>query len=598
MNAVSTAPGRILVVDDDQAICLVVSEALRRAGHEVKTAGTIADRASLLGAFRPDILITDVKLPDGDGLDDVQAIIGRWPDMRVIILSAQNTLNTAVRATEQGAFEYLPKPFDEWGGRGEHGRGRQPDHRRHAPGGALCGDAGNLPHHRARADATDLTILILGESGTGKELVARALHAYGKRRNGPFIAVNMAAIPRELIESELFGHEKGAFTGASETRSRQVRAGRRRHAVPRRDRRHAARGADAPAARAAAGEYTTVGGRTPIKVNVRIVAATNKDLQAAQIAAGPLPRGSLLPPQRRADPSFRPCARGGMTSCCWRARSCGRRRGCRARHSSPRVLLSLYSCGAVAEAGMPCAKTRCARTSTSEIAASSALCSLQLATARTTCWRASCRTDQGGEPADFYVGAELFAVSVMLGTAAMTYMSLSRQDNSSALLSPPVVALLLIANLVPAIALLVLLGRRVAMRRAARSAIGGDGQLHVRLVAIFSLIAAIPMLMVVLFASLLFQYGVQFWFSDSARAMLQNAGNFARGYYEQNLREVGDETLTMASDVRDYLNQSKISSPDFAEGYIYQVVTRKMNRSADHRDRPGRHRPHRCHGGS
>lgn len=180
----------------------------------------------------------------------------------------------------------------------------------------------------------------------------------------------------------------------------------------------------------------------------------------------------------------------------------------------------------------------------------------------------------------FYIGAEIIAVTVMLITALVTYVSLAGQDHGSALLSPPVVALLLIANLVPAITLLVLLGRRVAMRRAARSAIGSDGQLHVRLVAIFSLIASIPMLMVVLFASLLFQYGVQFWFSDSARAMLQNAGNFARGYYEQNLREVGDETLTMASDLRDYLNQSRISSPAFAEGYIYQVVTRKLNRSA------------------
>ncbi|MGD9812076.1 MAG: ATP-binding protein, partial [Sphingobium sp.] len=158
--------------------------------------------------------------------------------------------------------------------------------------------------------------------------------------------------------------------------------------------------------------------------------------------------------------------------------------------------------------------------------------------------------------------------------------ALSGQDDSTALLSPPLVALILVANLVPAIALLVLLGRRVAVRRAARSAIGSDGQLHVRLVAIFSLVAAIPMLLVVIFASLLFQYGVQFWFSDSARAMLQNAGTFARGYYEQNLREVGDETLTMASDLRDYLAQSKVSSPEFAEGYIYQVVTRKLNRSA------------------
>lgn len=180
----------------------------------------------------------------------------------------------------------------------------------------------------------------------------------------------------------------------------------------------------------------------------------------------------------------------------------------------------------------------------------------------------------------FFAGAEAGAVMLLLVTSSATYLALSSQDDSTALLSPPVVALLLVANLVPAIALLVLLGRRVAMRRAARSVIGSDGQLHVRLVAIFSLIASIPMLLVVIFASLLFQYGVQFWFSDSARAMLQNAGTFARGYYEQNLREVGDETLTMASDLRDYLTQSKVSSPEFAEGYIYQVVTRKLNRSA------------------
>ncbi len=180
----------------------------------------------------------------------------------------------------------------------------------------------------------------------------------------------------------------------------------------------------------------------------------------------------------------------------------------------------------------------------------------------------------------FYAGAEIAAIILLLMTSSATYFALSAQDDSTALLSPPVVALLLVANLVPAIAMLVLLGRRVAMRRAARSAIGSDGQLHVRLVAIFSLIASVPMLLVVIFASLLFQYGVQFWFSDSARAMLQNAGTFARGYYEQNLREVGDETLTMASDLRDYLTQSKVSSPEFAEGYIYQVVTRKLNRSA------------------
>src|SRR3546814_2324937 len=106
--------GRILVVDDDQAICTVVGEALRRSGHKVKAAGTIAERRQLLRSFAPDILITDVKLPDGDGLDDVAHIISEYPDINVIILSAQNTLNTAIRATEKGAFEYLPKRSEEY----------------------------------------------------------------------------------------------------------------------------------------------------------------------------------------------------------------------------------------------------------------------------------------------------------------------------------------------------------------------------------------------------------------------------------------------------------------------------------------------------
>ncbi|MFD1105768.1 sensor histidine kinase [Sphingobium olei] len=175
---------------------------------------------------------------------------------------------------------------------------------------------------------------------------------------------------------------------------------------------------------------------------------------------------------------------------------------------------------------------------------------------------------------------EAVTLALFLGMAGLTYHLLSGSGQSYALLTPPIVALLLVANLVPAIALLVLLGRRVAKRRAAQSAIGSDGQLHVRLVAIFSIVASVPMLLVVIFASLLFQYGVQFWFSDSARGMLQNAGDLARGYYEQNLREVSDETVTMADDLRDYLRESPVSSPRFAEGYIYQVVTRKLNRSA------------------
>ncbi|MBK5265599.1 MAG: HAMP domain-containing protein [Alphaproteobacteria bacterium] len=179
--------------------------------------------------------------------------------------------------------------------------------------------------------------------------------------------------------------------------------------------------------------------------------------------------------------------------------------------------------------------------------------------------------------AAFVEAATLFTFLVI---AVITYFIIAGQDRPDKLLAPPVVALLLVANLVPAIALLVLLGRRIARKRASQSLIGGDGQLHVRLVAIFSIIASVPMLLVVIFASLLFQYGVQFWFSENARTMLQNASGLARGYYEQNKKEVGDETVTMAGDLRDYLSQTSVSSPDFAEGYIFQVVTRKLNESA------------------
>ncbi|MFT3968306.1 MAG: PAS domain-containing sensor histidine kinase, partial [Sphingobium sp.] len=144
------------------------------------------------------------------------------------------------------------------------------------------------------------------------------------------------------------------------------------------------------------------------------------------------------------------------------------------------------------------------------------------------------------------VATEAGTLLALVTMAAFTYWVISGQNSSDKLLTPPIVALLLVLNLVPAIATLVLIGRRIAKRRAAASLVGGDGRLHVRLVAMFSLIASVPTLMVVIFASLLFQYGVQFWFSENARSMLQNASDLARGYYQQNVREVGDETVTMA----------------------------------------------------
>ena len=255
----------------------------------MKIAGSIRERTALMESFSPDILITDVMLPDGDGLDGVAEIIERKPDLNVIILSAQNTLNTAIRATEKGAFEYLPKPFDL----NELTRAVA-DALGHRSGGADASEQG-LPHDGlplvgrspamqevyrtiARVLSNDLSILVLGESGTGKELVAEAIHSLGQRRTRPFVAINMAAIPRELIEAELFGYEKGAFTGA------QARtAGKFEQAqggtlfldeigdMPMEAQTRLLRVLQS-------GEVTTVGGSKPVRVDVRIIAATNKDL--------------------------------------------------------------------------------------------------------------------------------------------------------------------------------------------------------------------------------------------------------------------------------------------------------------------------------
>jgi two-component system nitrogen regulation sensor histidine kinase NtrY len=172
--------------------------------------------------------------------------------------------------------------------------------------------------------------------------------------------------------------------------------------------------------------------------------------------------------------------------------------------------------------------------------------------------------------------APLFLLCAALGS----YAYLSSQAGDSEILSPPLAAAILLLNLVPAIVVLILIGRRIAANRAKRTAIGGNGGLHVRLVEQFSLITAIPMLLVVIFASLLFQYGVEFWFSDRSRGMLENASDLARGYYEQNQREVGEETVTMAVDLRNYLAQAGLESPEFAEGYAFQVLSRKLNESA------------------
>ncbi|NOZ32543.1 MAG: nitrogen regulation protein NR(I) [Alphaproteobacteria bacterium] len=284
------ANGIILLADDDAAIRMVLNQALTRTGYEVRPTGNISTMWNWVSRGEGDLLITDVAMPDGNAFDVLPRIKKLRPDLPIIVMSAQNTFMTAIRASEVGAYEYLPKPFDL----GEltsavaraladaRNAGREPPQRpvetETMPLVGRSPAMQDVYRVLARLMQSDLTVMITGESGTGKELVAKALHQFGKRQNGPFVAINMAAIPRELIEAELFGHEKGAFTGANARTS-----GRFEEAeggtlfldeigdMPMEAQTRLLRVIQE-------GEYTMVGGRAAIKTNVRIVAATHRDL--------------------------------------------------------------------------------------------------------------------------------------------------------------------------------------------------------------------------------------------------------------------------------------------------------------------------------
>ncbi len=281
--------GNILVADDDAAIRTVVGQALTRAGYEVRTNGAASTLWRWIQAGEGDLVITDVVMPDENAFELLPRVKKARPDLPVIVMSAQNTFMTAIKASERGAYEYLPKPFDLKELLAIVGRAMsEPKNRLRTPepeemeGMPLVGRSPamqDIYRALARLMQSDLTVMITGESGTGKELVARALHDYGKRKKGPFVAINVAAIPRDLIESELFGHEKGAFTGANQRsvgRFEQAEGGTlfldEIGDMPMDAQTRLLRVLQQ-------GEYTTVGGRTPIKANVRIVAATNKDLR-------------------------------------------------------------------------------------------------------------------------------------------------------------------------------------------------------------------------------------------------------------------------------------------------------------------------------
>lgn len=279
----------VWVVDDDRSIRWVLEKALTKAGMDVRT---FEDADSVLHALerkQPDVIISDVRMPGMDGLAMLDNVHANYPDMPIIIITAHSDLDSAVSAYKGGAFEYLPKPFDvdeavELTRRAviHHKETIKESKAEPLQEMEIIGEAASMQEvFRAigRLSRSNITVLINGESGTGKELVAEALHRHSPRADNAFIALNMAAIPRDLLESELFGHEKGAFTGAQAARKGRFE--------------QADGGTlfldeigDMPAELQtrllrvlADGEFYRVGGHSPVKVDVRIIAATHQDLE-------------------------------------------------------------------------------------------------------------------------------------------------------------------------------------------------------------------------------------------------------------------------------------------------------------------------------
>ena len=280
---------RVYIVDDDRAIRWVLERTLAQPDIEVSSFERADQAEEAINRQAPDVLLTDIRMPGVDGLDLMARVRERHADMPVIIMTAHSDLDSAVASYQGGAFEYLPKPFDVDDALSlvrravAHARERQAPAR--VPEGIQAEIIGEAPAMQevfraiGRLSHSHITVMINGESGTGKERVARALHQHSPRGHQPFIALNMAAIPRDLMESELFGHEKGAFTGAT---------------AQRRGRFEQADGGtlfldeigDMPAETQtrllrvlADGEFYRVGGHVPVRVDVRIIAATHQHLE-------------------------------------------------------------------------------------------------------------------------------------------------------------------------------------------------------------------------------------------------------------------------------------------------------------------------------
>jgi two-component system, NtrC family, nitrogen regulation response regulator GlnG len=285
-------PETVWIVDDDKSIRWVVEKALQKADISTRSFATARDLLDALQVYTPDALITDIRMPGMDGLQLLDKIQISHPELPVIVMTAHSDLESAVSAFHGGAFEYLPKPFDikevvDLAHRAvQHGRRHKIDeHKEPVALAATPEIIGAAPAMQevfraiGRLARSHITVLINGESGTGKELVAKALHRHSPRTKKPFIALNMAAIPKDLMESELFGHEKGSFTGAQARRSGRFEQ---------------ANGGtlfldeigDMPAELQTRllrvlsdGEFYPVGGHAAVKVDVRIIAATHQNLE-------------------------------------------------------------------------------------------------------------------------------------------------------------------------------------------------------------------------------------------------------------------------------------------------------------------------------
>ena len=319
---------RILVIDDEAAIRDSLRMTLEYEGYEFLGAATGQEGLALAEREAPDLVLLDVKMPGMDGIEVLERLRNMNEAVPVIVVSGHGTISTAVEATKKGAFDFIEKPFaservlvslrnalDSRQLRDEVRSLKKAVEVRHQ----MIGDSAGLKQIMAaigRAAPTNATVLITGESGVGKELVARTIHRNSLRSRERFVQVNCAAIPEELIESELFGHEKGSFTGATEKQVGKFEQADRGTIFLDEVGDMSAKTQAKVLRVLQEGEVERLGSARTIKVDVRVIAATNKNLEE-EIEKGTLPRGPVFPARGDSDSRCRRCASVPTTSRCW-----------------------------------------------------------------------------------------------------------------------------------------------------------------------------------------------------------------------------------------------------------------------------------------